>query len=202
MWDLQNLQPAAEAEADFCASMNYAEAGDGVDLATMTFGTSVAFDTPPLECAYLVTVPLSGEIAVATAAGAVTATPTRAVVCNPPDATAQRWSADAHALWVRLHADVVITEARYVERSRRGDLALPPPRHISCAPAMELSHGAGKVWLQHTLDVCDLLDAAPHGRDGRPDTARLPEHRLRSARRRLIELFLRACSPVTGSRCT
>lgn len=192
MWDLQNLQLADEATADLCASMNFAEAGDGVDLATMTFGAAVTFSTPPLECAYLVTVPLSGEIEVVTSAGTVTATPTRAVVCNPPDATAQRWSADAHALWVRLHADVVSAEARHVERSRRGDLALPPPRQITCAPAMELSHGAGKAWLQHALHVCDLLAAAPPGRDGRPDTARLPEHRLRAARRRLIELVLRA----------
>ncbi len=181
-----------DAGTDLCSSMDLVEAGDGITLADMTFGASVTFTTHPTRCSYVVTVPLRGEIDIESPSGNVHATPELAAITNPPDPTTQTWSADADALWVRLHADIVSREAQYLERTACKALTLPSARNVTCAPALALSHGQGQEWLRHVLEFCHFLNHAPKGSDGRPDIERLPQHRLSNFRRRIVDLFLRA----------
>lgn len=158
--------------------------GSGVQISAISWGGPVEVETEPLLTQYLVTVPLAGEITVNFDTGDVVANTGRAVIIDPAADTAQRWSADAGAIWLHLAHECVEDEARHLLRAEEGGVTLPERRPVELASSLDLTREHGQRWLATVQRVVDLLD------EYEPDS--LPPHRVAALRREVVTGLLRA----------
>ncbi|MPY79927.1 MAG: hypothetical protein GEV04_15990 [Actinophytocola sp.] len=168
----------------FHTDMRHVDIGEGVELSAISWGGPVVVETEPLLTRYLVTVPLAGEITVNSGAGDVVADTGRAVIIGPRAETAQRWSADAGAIWLHLAREGVEDEARHLLRAEESGVTLPERRPVDLAPSLDLTRAPGQPWRATLQRLVDLLD------EYHPES--IPPHRLTALRRDVVTGLLRA----------
>lgn len=171
----------------FHTDMRHVDIGGGVQVSAITWGGPVEVETEPLLTRYLVTVPLAGEITINVGAGDIVADAGRAVIIDPRAETAQRWSADAAAIWLHLAHECVEDEARHLLRAEESSVTLPELRSVELAPSLDLTREHGQRWLDTVQRLVDLLD------EYEPDG--LPPHRVTVLRREVVTGLLRAAWP-------
>nr|WP_269189776.1 hypothetical protein [Haloechinothrix halophila] len=171
----------------FHTDMRHVDIGGGVQVSAISWGGPVEVETEPLLTRYLVTIPLTGEITVDLGAGDVVANPRRAVIIDPRAETAQRWSADAGAIWLHLAHECVEDEARHLLRAEESGMNLPERRPVELAPSLDLTREHGQRWRATVQRLVDVLDEYEPGS--------LPPHRVTVLRREVVTGLLRAAWP-------
>lgn len=138
----------------FDARVRHAQVCDGFALSYLSFGGPVEFEMRPLLKAYLVVVPVRGEVRLVGGGTDVRATAERAAVVDPADGNWQVWSAGAEVLFVHVHVD-------------RASGASGERRRARLQPVLDLVTRAGKDWLDslmsliHRVDELDLAERPP-----------------------------------------